>query len=932
LLMKSAKKTSLFAFFLMSLIILAGCSHAIGTGGCTVNCGGGGNGPFTIGGTVSGLAAGGSMTLQDNGADSLVVSNNGAFTFKTTIVANKPYLVTVSVPPATPPQTCTVAAGSGTATATVTTVVITCTTGTEAIGVTVAGLTGTGLVLQNGTEFLTITGTTTTTQFKTAIPFGQTYNVTVSTQPTSPAQTCTVTGGSGTSTAGVAINVQVTCSLGTLSIGGSVSGYSGGTGFALQNNGTDTLSITKNGAFKFPTLVPVNGAYKVTVSAQPSGPNQTCTVSLGSGTATANVTNVSVVCPAVFHPINVSVVGVLGTTGAMQLQDNGGDNLVTPKNGDYVFATPIAHGSAYDVNIFVASGTQAEGCIRWDFSGTALTTPVNPIPVMDCGHNDWTWMDGTNTVDQFGKTPQPPPPPTLPAPPAPGIQKLSPLSGFPGTPVTITGVNFGAPQGASTVTFNGVTAGAATNWTNNSITAIVPFGATTGSVIVTVGGLASNPVSFTIPTCPPPIGDTPGGSQYSSTWTDNSGNLWLLTGVGFTSTTSPPLSTLPGYFNELWEFTGTANYGGSCGNLWTLVTPSGATPSGRWGAVTWTDPATGHLWLFGGQDGSLAFLDDLWEFNIATKTWTFHAGGQNLPGVYGTQNVASAGNLPGGRWGASARLDASGNFWLFGGFGCDSTKPNCSNLLLNDLWKYSAGQWTWISGSITGNSAGSYGTQGSTAATNQPPGRQASVAWIDNTGNFWMFGGFTSGTNGFNDLWKFDTVATKQWTWVSGSNGATSTPGNYGTKGITASTNVPGARWLSAAWSDTHGNLWLFGGQGFDATGNGSLGDLWEFALSTTTDPGNPATIALNQWTWIKGPNAVSQPGIYGLPPDPTVWPHVTNNPGTRWAPSYWTTTPAQTGQEQTFWIFGGEGFDATGSTGKGFSLLNDLWRYLPYP
>jgi hypothetical protein len=934
LLMKSAKKSSLFAIFLMSLFILSGCSHAYLGGGCTVNCGGGGGtGPFTIGGSVTGLTGTG-LILQDNGGDDLTISANGSFTFKTAIVANKPYLVTVSVPPATPPQTCTVAAGSGNATANVTTVVVTCTTGTQAIGVTVAGLTGTGLVLQNGTEFLTITGTTTTSQFKTAIPFGQTYNVTVSTQPINPAQTCTVTGGSGTSTAGVSINVQVTCSLGTLSIGGSVSGYSGGTGFALQNNGVDTLSITKNGAFTFPTLVPVNGAYKVTVSTQPSGPNQTCTVSLGTGTAAANVTNVSVVCPAVFHPINVTVVGVLGVNGAMQLQDNGGDNLITPKNGDYVFATPIAHGSAYDVNIFVASGTQGEGCIRWDFSGIALSTPVNPVPVMDCGHNDWTWMDGTNTVDQFGKTPQPPPPPTLPPPPAPGIQKLSPLSGFPGTPVTITGVGFGATQGTSTVTFNGVTAGPATNWSANSITVSVPFGATSGAVIVTVGTMSSNGFSFTIPTCPPPIGDTPGGSQYSSTWTDNNGNLWLLTGVGFTSTTSPLLSNLPGYFNELWEFTGTGNYGGSCGNLWTLVTPSGPAPLGRWGAVTWTDPATGHLWLFGGQDGFLAFANDLWEFNIATKTWTYHGGGFDIPGVYGTQNVPSAGNLPGGRWGASARLDASGSLWLFGGFGCDSTgiQPNCSNLLLNDLWKYSGGQWTWISGSITGSSAGSYGTQGSTAATNQPPSRQASAAWIDNSGNFWMFGGFTSGTNGFNDLWKFDTVGTKQWTWISGSKGATSTPGNYGTQGVAAATNVPGARWLSAAWSDTHGNLWLFGGQGFDATGNGSLGDLWEFALSTTTDPGNPATIALNQWTWIKGPNAVSQIGIYGKPSDPTVWPHVTNNPGTRWAPSYWTTTAAQNGQEQTFWMFGGEGFDATGSNGNGFRLLNDLWRYLPYP
>src|SRR5260370_40306919 len=117
------------------------------------------------------------------------------------------------------------------------------------MGVRVWAVTGTCLVLHNGTEFLTITGTTTKSQLKTAIHFGQTYNVTVSTQPTSPQQTCTVANGTGVSTAGVSINVQVTCSLGTLSIGGSVSGYSGGAGFALQNNGVDTLTITKNGAF-----------------------------------------------------------------------------------------------------------------------------------------------------------------------------------------------------------------------------------------------------------------------------------------------------------------------------------------------------------------------------------------------------------------------------------------------------------------------------------------------------------------------------------------------------------------------------------------------------------------------------------------------------------------------------------------------------------
>ena len=168
---------------------------------------------------------------------------------------------------------------------------------------------------------------------------------------------------------------------------------------------------------------------------------------------------------------------------------------------------------------------------------------------------------------------------------------------------------------------------------------------------------------------------TPGGSNYSATWTDVSGNLWLLTGDGFTSSTPPP-SNQPGFFNELWVFTGTANYTGSCGNVWTLVrppTPPGPTPVGRWGAITWTDPGTGHLWLFEGQDGGLQFLNDLWEYNIGTNVWTYHGGGGDVPGVYGTLGTASASNWPGGRWGASSRLDASGNVWVFGGFGCDST-------------------------------------------------------------------------------------------------------------------------------------------------------------------------------------------------------------------------------------------------------------------
>ncbi len=80
---------------------------------------------------------------------------------------------------------------------------------------------------------------------------------------------------------------------------------------------------------------------------------------------------------------------------------------------------------------------------------------------------------------------------------SPTITSVTPISGATGTSVTISGSNFGSTQGMSTVTFNGTTATpCGTCWSASSITVTVPTGATTGNVLVTVGGVASNGVSF----------------------------------------------------------------------------------------------------------------------------------------------------------------------------------------------------------------------------------------------------------------------------------------------------------------------------------------------------------------------------------------------------------------------------------------------------
>ncbi len=80
----------------------------------------------------------------------------------------------------------------------------------------------------------------------------------------------------------------------------------------------------------------------------------------------------------------------------------------------------------------------------------------------------------------------------------PKIDSVSPSIGSAGTSVTITGTGFGAVQGRSRVTFNGVVAGTSTRWTTTAIDVRVPSGVTTGPVIVTVGGQASNGVAFTV--------------------------------------------------------------------------------------------------------------------------------------------------------------------------------------------------------------------------------------------------------------------------------------------------------------------------------------------------------------------------------------------------------------------------------------------------
>lgn len=77
-------------------------------------------------------------------------------------------------------------------------------------------------------------------------------------------------------------------------IGGTLTGLAANTKLVLLDNGGDALTLAANGAFSFAAPIAFNTAYAVTVGTHPLWQN--CSVSNGSGTATADVNSVQVNC------------------------------------------------------------------------------------------------------------------------------------------------------------------------------------------------------------------------------------------------------------------------------------------------------------------------------------------------------------------------------------------------------------------------------------------------------------------------------------------------------------------------------------------------------------------------------------------------------------------------------------------------------------
>ena len=330
------KQTTKIAILLALFVTLTGCAATEES-----SSGGGGSLP-ELKVSVSGLQQGKNVILSSGQStaanvftenEALGITTDGTYSFGS-FSSGTSYDITVRQQPVS--QTCTVTEGEGTLSAS-TTVVVTCSSESHTISGTVVGLySGQSVTLQNNSGDNLTVSSNTTFSFTTKVGQGDTYLVTVKTQPTG--QICTPNLNSGVVSDNVS-DVSIICSGTVYTVSGSVSGLSGT--LVLQNNYGSDQTLTSEGSFSF--QVASSAKYNVRVKTQPKGK---CVVSNGSGTTSTDVDNVSVGCW-------VLVDGGVSSTGVNKNSTYRADNVSL-----HVF--PTANNlfeAAFGNNTFVAVGS-----------------------------------------------------------------------------------------------------------------------------------------------------------------------------------------------------------------------------------------------------------------------------------------------------------------------------------------------------------------------------------------------------------------------------------------------------------------------------------------------------------------------------------------------------------------------------------------------
>ena len=346
------KQTAKFAILSALFVTLTGCAATEDSSS------GSGSSSYVLEVSVSGLQQGKNVVLSNGQStatnvftenEALGITTDGTYSFGS-FTSGTSYNITVLQQPVS--QACTVTSGESSLSAS-TTVAVACTSESYTISGTVVGmLSGQSVTLQNNSGDNLTVSSNTSFSFTTKVASGATYLVTVLTQPTG--QTCTPNLNSGV-VSGNVTDVSIICSYTVYTVSGNVSGLSGT--IVLQNNSGSDQTLTSDGSFSF--RVASSAKYNVRVKTQPNGK---CTVSNGSGTASADVDNVSV--------------------GCWVLVDGGGSSTGVNKNSTYSADNVSLH--AFDNN--------SKLYVSW--SEISQYGSISQIRVKSYDNSTWSTIDG----------------------------------------------------------------------------------------------------------------------------------------------------------------------------------------------------------------------------------------------------------------------------------------------------------------------------------------------------------------------------------------------------------------------------------------------------------------------------------------------------------------------------------------------------------
>lgn len=226
------------------------------------------------------------------------------------------------------------------------------------------------------------------------------------------------------------------------------------------------------------------------------------------------------------------------------------------------------------------------------------------------------------------------------------------------------------------------------------------------------------------------------------------------------------------------------------------------------------------------------------------------------------------------------------------------------------IWEYDLQlrQWRRISGSVSENVHSIHGIKGTTSTKNTPGSR--SNACVHNFGgNFYLFGGNEGDGIFWNDVWKYDYNVGK-WTWIAGSNSPNITQDVVDVDyGSFSYNNAPGSRVVPISWIDGD-RIYMYCGYGYSSYSDLTIGgDIPTGAIASMW----VYDISQNQWACLYQ-EAINDPDWnypnYGLLGQSGVGIH----PGKR------MSTAITFSENNKLFMYGGSG--AYGGH------MNDIWQY----